>query len=138
MTDIEKTEGCLIIAKYMGAVFAKGWSAESISPMYNFKTKPSHHPDHWHTSDFQVEYMLYHKSYDWLMPVLIKMSNKGYGYRIQNLRGSDFVCITKHAKHGDDGMVDVARSDDEDILKQECDCLEEIIFAVVVKALKQE
>lgn len=85
-----------------------------------------------HTQPFSVKY---HSSWEWLMPVLLKMRNENFGFRIQNLNGNDFICITKKDAHGK--MIEVARSDDEDIfITFSPDSLIEDLFCVIVKALK--
>lgn len=69
----EELKDNVLIAKYMGAKIEKGWE-NSDNPIYHFETKPSFHPDHWHTHNFHAEYMLYNCSWDWAQPVLEQIS----------------------------------------------------------------
>jgi len=79
---------------------------------------------------------LYHKSWDWLMPVLLKMRNENYGFRIQNLTGNDFICITKANKEGE--MKDIMRSDNDTLFKiYEPDSLIDDLFCVIVETIKK-
>ena len=77
----EQRESNKLIAEFMGAKYTKGWS-ESTNPMYHFEIKPSFHPDYWHTFDFQIDHMLYHSSWDWLMPVVDKIESLGFSTHI--------------------------------------------------------
>lgn len=85
MQIIERREKNKLIAEFMGAKYVGGMSSESNDPMYHFDTKPSFHPDHWHTFDFQIVHMLYDSSWDWLMPVVDKIESLGFNTHIVSI-----------------------------------------------------
>jgi hypothetical protein len=118
-------QGSQIIAEYMGAkkdCYDK-WFYQTWINGLNFLG--------WNVNEFK-----YHKSWDWLMPVLLKMRNEKYSFRIQNMVGSDFVCIM--IRNERDELIDISRSDTFEIDSQEPDSLLEMLFLCVIKAINYE
>ena len=74
MTKKEILENNKLIIEFMSIGFAKGYTSDSRNPGYLFDKKPQYNPDIWATLIYSIPNVEYHKSWDWLMPVIEKIS----------------------------------------------------------------
>ena len=73
-TKNKKIKGNLLIAEFMGGKFTL---IKSHTPNVNFKKHPRQDRN-FNNNDIHPKFLSYHKSWDWLMPVIKKIESMGF------------------------------------------------------------